>query len=154
MLEKYIPLDTLLSYSEQTIFKIENILCEADVNIEDFSDFLNTILDDDYYNYQTDLSLMKLVYWYILDKVEVQTEAYLLEIGALCFNDIELSIISPLDDHIEIEEENGLVSYTCNKKEIAKVKERINIIPFEEQSRTVKWFIEEFERCTNYAIYP
>jgi hypothetical protein len=152
MLEKFIPMDTLLSYSRQIIFKIENILFETDIPVAEFSDFVNTMLDDDYNGDQTDNSLIKLLYWYILDKVAVQTEEYLGETDTFFISGNLLRFLHPLEEHIEIEEVNGMVNYICERKNLLFVKERLDILPPERQSKIIKWFINEFERCTNLVL--
>ena len=150
MLEKYVPLDTLLSYSRQVIYQIENIILETDILLEDFADFINTILDDDYHNYQTDISLLKLLYWYILDKVAIQSEDYKNEVEfSYFFRNKNNALINSLEELVEVDEENGVACYTCDENDLPKVMEIIGRISSERHARTIKWFINEFERCTN-----
>jgi hypothetical protein len=153
MLENFVPLDTLFSFSKPTLFKIEKILQETDIQVESFANFMNSILNEDYNSYKDDESLMKLVYWYIFDKVVLLSDYYLYEeLEELETENRNIEDRASLEELIEVETINGVANYICDNDSFDLIKQKLKFIPPEKQNKTLKWFINEFQRCTNCVI--
>ncbi|MEK7431928.1 MAG: hypothetical protein AABZ74_02250 [Cyanobacteriota bacterium] len=142
MIEKYLPKDILISFSEADIFRIENITRELEISLRDFCDFIVVFLQENYLDQKIDLLLM--FYEYILQRIPF-------EIDELTENDIfinsDLNYENIFLDEVVVKNSNKNIMYFLKKETILKITKIINQIPENEKTKTIKWFVNEIKRC-------
>lgn len=149
MLEKFIPKDTLISYSEQYLFKIEKIISATGTDIKSYCDYVNQSSEK---NFKNNLSLMFLLYDFILKNISQEIEDYLFyfnEENPRVKNNFSTLTLNLL---VFVSEENEVISYKIKDNASEIIKDKISEIPNDERSIMLNWFISEFERCTNFVL--